>query len=575
MTKEKKEYVCKICGEKCYYFGNYGFLIHHVKREHNVDQKEYYDKYVKSNNEGICKVCGEPTKFVKFSKGYRDFCGPRCANKSKEVRRKIEQTNLERYGTKHSGLAPEVKKKREETCRKKYGNDNYFGSKAGIEMLYETWKNKTDGEKEEIKRKRSETNIEKYDAENPFASEQIKEKIQKYWLENYGVTNGMQVEEIAKKLSETILSKSQEWKDKKYEKVTINNMKRCLDRLKEKLPENYKVLSYNRNEVLKAICDKGHEFEIYRQLVKVRHKKGVPICTVCNPLTNMNQSQSVLFDFVKEFYNGTIINNHRKTLWPYEMDLYLPDLKMAIEFNGLYFHNELTKDKNYHLTKTKLAEEKGIHLIHIYEDDWVFKQDIVKSRIKNLLGETENRIYARNCEIRTVEYGQAKEFLDQNHIQGNCVSSIRLGLYHNDILVSLMTFGGGRVNLGKSKVDGEYELLRFCNSLDTNVLGAASKLFKYFVQNYNPFNVYSYADRSWTCGFKQNVYEKLGFIKEKATNPNYYYIVNNKRENRFKYMKSELVKQGFDETKTEHDIMLDREIYRIYDSGSFKYVYTR
>jgi hypothetical protein len=103
------------------------------------------------------------------------------------------------------------------------------------------------------------------------------------------------------------------------------------------------------------------------------------------------------------------------------------------------------------------------------------------------------------------------------------------------------------------------------------VVGAANKLFKTFVSKYNPISVLSYADRSWTSLTRKTVYEVLGFDFIKSTKPNYFYIFNKKRINRYRFRKDILVKDGFDKNKSEHQIMLDRGIYRIYDSGSLVY----
>ena len=129
-----------------------------------------------------------------------------------------------------------------------------------------------------------------------------------------------------------------------------------------------------------------------------------------------------------------------------------------------------------------------------------------------------------------------------------------------------MTFGKGRIALGGNS--NQFELLRFCNKLETIVIGGADKLLKYFIKTYNPKEIISYADRRWSQG---GLYDKLNFIKTHNSQPNYWYIINNQREYRFGYRKSILVKKGFNPNKTEHQIMLDRKIYRIYDCGNIAY----
>ena len=228
-------------------------------------------------------------------------------------------------------------------------------------------------------------------------------------------------------------------------------------------------------------------------------------------------------------------------------------------------------DNNYHLNKTKLCEQQGIHLIHIYDDDWNNKKNIIESRILNLLSKTPNKIYGRKCIIKEITDNKiVRYFLNKNHLQGFVGSQIKLGLYYNDELVSLMTFGSKRKFMKQSNNDRVYEMLRFCNKLNTSVIGGADKLFKYFINIYKPIEVVSYADRSWSQG---HLYRKLGFNCISKTPPNYYYIVDKKKLHRFNYRKDKLIRDGYDENKTEHEIMLERKIYRIYDSGSLKFIY--
>jgi len=197
------------------------------------------------------------------------------------------------------------------------------------------------------------------------------------------------------------------------------------------------------------------------------------------------------------------------------------------------------------------------------------KQEIVKSRILNLLGKTPNKIYARKCEVKEINDNKlVRDFLENNHQQGFVGSQIKLGLFYNNELVSLMIFGSKRKFMKQNNSDNVYEMLRFCNKLNTSVIGGADKLFKYFIKNYQPKEVISYADRSWSQG---ELYKKLGFEFVSKTPPNYYYVIDGFRKHRFGFRKDKLISDGFDSNKSEHEIMLERKIYRIYDSGSLKF----
>jgi hypothetical protein len=247
------------------------------------------------------------------------------------------------------------------------------------------------------------------------------------------------------------------------------------------------------------------------------------------------------------------------------LDIYLPDYKLAIEMNGNYWHSELYKDKKYHLDKTNKCNELGIELLHIFQDDWLYKQDIIKSIIKNKINKIDNRIYARKCSIKEVSVGDTRLFLNDNHIQGFSSSKYKIGLYDGDKLVSLMTFGYRMTNSKK-----EFELIRFCNSLNTNVIGGASKLFKYFINNYEFESIISYADVSMFTG---SLYKTLNFEYSHRSKPNYFWVVDGVRKHRFNYNKKKLIKEGFDSNKTEIEIMHSQGYYRIWGCGQDKYIY--
>ena len=327
---------------------------------------------------------------------------------------------------------------------------------------------------------------------------------------------------------------------------------------------DYSLVNYvNAKSLVKIICPKHGEFD---QLPDnhIRKSYGCSKCSSCG----ISRPENDLINFIKSI-ESNVESSVNNIIPPKDIDIYIPSKKIGFEFDGLYWHSELHKDKNYHLNKTNGCESKDVRLIHVFEDEWLYKQDIVKSRIKNILGITENKIYARKCEIKVVNSKESKCFLNENHIQGNVNSKVKLGLYYNDELVSLMTFGNLRKNLNQKKGYDIYELLRFCNKLNTTVTGGASRLLKHFIKNYNPKEIISYADRRWSNG---DLYEKLGFDFVHNSSVNYFYIINNKRENRFNYRKDVLVKEGYDKGLTEHNIMLDRKIYRIYDCGTKKYI---
>ena len=416
------------------------------------------------------------------------------------------------------------------------------------------------------------TNLNKFGVDNyakkiNYGDEVKKIKEEKYGDSNYNNKNKY-TETMMNRYGVKYFLESKNFKNKYRKKRDFNYKKNLIKKLKDR-----GVIDIDNNSNYLMMCEKGHLFKIDSMTLKNRTRKNKEtiLCTICNPIGSYSQSgqEIELRRFIENNYNGEILLNYK--INGKEFDIFLPNLKLAFEYNGLWWHNELYKSKNYHKEKTELCEKNDIRLIQIYEDDWVFKKEIVKSRVLNLLYKPLKKIYARKCEIKEIADNKIiKEFLNNNHIQGFIGSKIKIGLFYNNELISLMTFGNLRKSMGQKKLEGSYEMLRFCNKLNINVIGGASKLFKYFIRNYNPIEVVSYADRSWSGG---KLYEKLGFQFLHKTDPNYYYVIEGKRRHRFGFRKDKLIKDGADKNKTEHEIMLEKKIFRIYDSGSLKYIF--
>ena len=483
-----------------------------------IENEIKYNQLIRSNNleNYVCKKCKNKTKLL-------EKYGVDNVFKLHSVKEKIKQTNINKYGVENPSQSKNIKEKKKITNKKKYGHEWGLSS-------------------EKIKNKTRKTLIEKYGVDNISKLDDIKTKKKNTCFSNYGVS---------------VISQTKEFRDL-YKNKILNFLK-----------DKYNISDYD-NETYLIYREKcSNYFRINKKSFQTRKNFSAELCTICNPIGSHSSSglENEIKSFLNEF-NIKIETNVKNIISPQELDIYLPEQKIAFEFNGLYWHSELFKSNNYHQLKTEKCEEYGISLIQIYEDDWLYKKNIVKSRILNLLGLSE-KIYARKCEIKEVSDNEIiREFLEKNHIQGYVGSIYKIGLFHNDELISLMTFGKQRKPMNGN--DKNFELIRFCNKLNISVIGGASKLFKYFIRNYNPIEVISYADRSWSKG---NLYEKLGFSMEYKTKPNYYYIINGVRKYRFNYRKDKLIKEGFDKNKTEHQIMLERNIFRIYDSGNLKYKY--
>lgn len=545
-----------------------------------------------------CLKCSTP---VKFHGHYHKYCSTTCARTSEETINLRRQTNLTRYGTtnalnnsdlrkewedrleslygtgirnpacipsskeKISGSLkmqfndPETKNsiidKRRDTSLRKYGKKSFSQTDEWktqtIDTTTERYGVRHYSQTDEWKTKFKETCLEKYGEENPFMVSGIREQIKKKSLEKYGVENPGSAEYAREK------AKTTSW---------------------AKYGRPYFAQSHISDEMWhisqsKELTQKLHnEVGIY----EIRKKYDVTIPWWISILKfhniEINQARSYLESDFKKFLLSldsiSVKTNDRMILKGKEID-FLIDNNLGIELNGLYWHSECQgKDRNYHKNKTDDAIKANIRLIQIFEDEWLEKRNICESRVKSALG-ISTRLHARKGLVRPISSKEKSIFLSNNHIQGDDKSSIHLGLLFDNEIKGVMTFGKSRFNSNY-----EYELLRFCSETSYNIRGGASKLFSYFVNNYQPSSVISYCDRRWGEG---ETYKHIGMNFLHTSKPNYYYISDRvKRESRQVYQKHKLDKLAiFDKNLSEWENMKINGYDRIWDCGNNVYVWKR
>ena len=458
-----------------------------------------------------CQTCGKDIDFrERFDKPYGDFCSLDCINTNKdEMINRVKKTFNKKYGIdyypQHESFAQKVK----DTKFLHYGDENFTNPEKGIQ-----------------------TRIKKYGDNNNY-KKYIQTCLDKYGVRNYALSN-------------------------KYRK-TVN----------DKYANTYPDLDFkeiNKFDV-KLHCENcNQEFVINKQLLYERSKVNHVICINCNKIghSSISSLETQINDYIKSLGVETI--QAYRVKGNKEIDIFLPEFNIGIEMNGLYWHNELFAKNDKHINKTNFFKELGIDIIHIFEDEWNYKKEIVKSILSNRHNMNINKRYARKCKIVELTNKDVKTFYNENHIQGAVSSKINIGLMYDDILVSVMSFAKGRIIMSGNQ--DEWELTRFCNKTFTNIVGGASRLFKFFLEKYKPIKIISYSDIRY---FDGSLYEKLGFKEKSKSKPNYSYVINDKRHYRFNFRKSILVKQGFDPNKTEKEIMFERKMYRIYDCGNIRW----
>ena len=496
---------------------------------------------------GICDFCGSERhvslKEYNNQTSFGNFgfsCSKKCSL------HKTQRTLMDKFGVKSVFQLDFIKDKIKNTKNEKYGDEKYNNRTLSESTCLKKYGVHHISMLDEVKKKKIETNIKNIGVEYPSQSQSIMNKMIKTNLQKYGVGNFASTD-VFKKII----------KDKWFQKMSDK-----IDKF------GSLIISDGGNYTIKCSkCD--IEYDILNNLKNIRIRNGFDVCTNCNP-KKQNIIESELFEFIKENYYLSVLRNVR-VFNNKEIDIFIPDLKLGFEFNGLYWHSEIYKDRMYHLDKTLSYLDNNINIMHIWEDDWLYKKEIIKSIILNKLSMTTHKIFARNCVVMEVfDNKLIRDFLDKNHIQGFIGSRVKLGLFYKGELVSLMTFGNFRKSLGQKSYDGCYEMLRFCNKLNHVVVGGSSKLFKFFLKNYNPLKVISYSDVSRYDG---NMYIKLGFKFKSMTPPNYYWVVNGVRKHRFNFRKDKLVRKGYDSNMTETQIMNGLGYYRIFDCGNKKWVF--
>lgn len=417
--------------------------------------------------------------------------------------------------------------------------------------------------KDEIEEKKTSKLKETYQHKTEDELNEIKFRMQETCLKKYGVKHYSQTEKYKTLASENMKKIRKQTSIQQLNDVVIPKYKEICEK------DDLELLEFNNRFDCKVKCKKCGNIFTTKTLGYLTDNTTTRRCKICNPMLMVNKKENGIECEIYEFLklNGIkVYQNYRELIKPLEVDLYLPDYKIAIEIDGIYWHCELYRDKDYHLMKSNLCSEKNVRLIHIFEDEWKNKNEICKSRILNILGLTKTKIGGRKCEIREISNNICNIFLDENHIQGKTVSKYRYGLFYNNELVAAMTFGNLRKNLGNKSKVGVYELIRFCCKNNVTVIGGADKLLKHFIKQHNPKEIITYADKRWSDG---DLYKKLGFNFSHNTNVNYYYVINGKRVNRYSLRKNILIeKYGCDQNMTEREFCLNEGWYRIYDCGN-------
>ena len=486
----------------------------------------------------VCPICG--TMFHTTCSEHAKYCSAACYAKAQttqehktlrrnnlikkygvtsvgqldSVKKKREQTTLKHYGVKYAMQATEVKEKAKKTCNIKYGVDYA-------------------GQAEVVKEKSITTCRARYGCDYVLQSKTIRDKSKNYLYSKEGIYYPSQ-RKLTPVAKETLLNKN-----------TLVNF----------------ILSHeNRNAAL-LYTELGVDdttFYAYVDKYNIR-----------NLIEHTSSSYEII---IKNLFPNIEFIKDRKILEGKEIDLYAPALNFGIEFNGNYWHSDAcVMDKYYHYNKSILADSKGVTLFHIFEWEWNTPKirAAIISRLQNIFYKNKDKLFARKCVVKCISGKEAQAFYRDNHVQGGCPANVHVALFYGEILVAVMSF----THNSKSS-SYAWELCRFANKKGSTVVGGASKLFSYFIKNYNPESIISYSDIAKTTG---NIYKVLGFKLDHISHPQYRWISNgNISYSRYQCQLKQLIKRGWktqDDGLTEEQVMRSRGFYKLYDCGKKVWVF--
>lgn len=457
----------------------------------------------------MCAKCSEQVVTLTAKGRWSEYCSAKCrgSHNSAKSREQAVQTSLNNWGVENPAQHEEIRKKMQATLNHRIGVDHALQSK-------------------DIQEQKKNTMMERHGVEHAAQSREFQEKMISSYLKNWGVSNPslrhIPPESYDKLHNET-------WLDHNSETSTCQEMADLLQ-----------VSEWLVAGALKKFGIVPKKQNYYRSAAEID-----------------------IEDYIKSIRPDlTVLTSDRKLIPPYEIDIYIPELALAFEYNGLYYHSEeFGKTSKYHLMKTTRCHERGVRLIHIWENDYIKSKEVLFSKIANLLHKSVP-IYARKCTIDTLSIADARAFLNSTHIQGYCNSTIKLGLRYNNEIVACMTFIPTRFSN-----DAEWELLRYSSKLHHNVVGGFSKLLTHFVRTQST-SIISYSDKCWSTG---DVYRLNGFDHIRTSKPSYFYTkdgVNVYHRMSFQKKKMKTKLEYFDPALTESENMKNNGFIKIWNCGN-------
>jgi hypothetical protein len=292
------------------------------------------------------------------------------------------------------------------------------------------------------------------------------------------------------------------------------------------------------------------------------HTNALSGCHLCNPRVSLGEIE--MSDYIKSL--GLEVENNVPILGKKHIDIFLPSLRIGIEYCGIYWHREDVRGRDYHYKKYLLARNKGIFLMQIFCDEWLFKEDIVKNILSYKVGKCAIVKPARKLEFRIIDNSRAAAFYDKTHLQGGGTPiSVSFGLTLGEELLSSMSF---RIDNASATAT----LSRY--SSIGSIPGGFSKLLNNAIPMLKEKGVrciISFSDNRISDG---GVYKKNNFVKDKEVKYDYYWIRGGQRFHKMDFRRNRLrIKENFiyNENESEAENCRRMGYYKLYDAGKIKW----
>lgn len=470
-----------------------------------------------------CDVCFLPkeTPFKMFLKN-KGLAHPQCKIS------KTRKTNLEKYGVinacnkdiagrvaKFKENVEETVEKRRQTSLEKYGVDH-------------------PGKSIEVQEKRKQTCIEKYGVEHPWQCVEVRDKMKQTILEKYGVGSPLQSVEVMQKMQQTNMDR--------YGVEFTTQLPDMQEKTKQTMLREYGVTHRSQ---LPEYCNKLKEW-----------------CDNNPEKVFTSKSELEVLEWVRQYYP----ESKKYKDGTHEIDIFIPNINLGIEFDGLYYHQEDRVGQKYHIDKTKYFKDKGIRIVHIFEHEWRDRKNQVKSFLLSTIGKNEVRIGARKCQVlwsnNPQDIIEVNKFLETYHIQGALnrnTEYVAKVMFNNDLL-AVATFGKHHRN------NVDWVLTRFCTKTNFTIQGVLSKISKLASQQLKA-DMLSWADYRLSIG---NGYEKAGWVFEQLLPPDYFYHKSGKVSSKQSRQKK-IVNTPEGMTERQH-AEIDG-LSRVFDCGKIRYKY--